>query len=280
MTDVNKVEHIYEDETEIDRLSSRLHNKYIGIEPMLLIAAIALLIIYYYIFSSLGNNEDGQSSIIKMFFETLLWFLFIVLLLLNGISYIFGIDLIKTLKKLFGYKSITLKTTESKDKYDIDLLINSPDQVFHLPSQKYSYDDASAVCQAYNSRLAKYDEVNDAYTKGADWCSYGWSEGQMALFPTQEEKWNKLQTLPGHEKECGHPGLNGGYIDKPEMTFGVNCFGTKPAITPDEANCMKDTPLYKKNKKELQFDQKVEYWRNNLSQVAVAPFNHNNWSML
>ena len=33
--------------SELDVLSSKLQNKYIGVEPMLLIAAIALLIVYY-----------------------------------------------------------------------------------------------------------------------------------------------------------------------------------------------------------------------------------------
>ena len=46
---------------EMDRISGKLQNKYIGVEPMLFLAVIALIIIYYYIFSSLGNNEDGSS---------------------------------------------------------------------------------------------------------------------------------------------------------------------------------------------------------------------------
>ena len=84
------------DQSELDKINDKLHNKYIGIGPMFLIGIIALIIVYYYIFSSLGNNDDGSASGIKIFFETTLWLLFIVLLLLNGVSYIFGIDLIKT----------------------------------------------------------------------------------------------------------------------------------------------------------------------------------------
>ena len=268
--------------TELDRLTDKLHNKYIGIEPMLLIAVIALIIIYYYLFSSLGNNEDGKSSSIKVFFETMLWLLFIILLLLNGISYIFGIDIIKKLKSMFVYKSVALKASEDEDqnKLDIDLILKSKDQVFFLPDQKYTYDDSKAVCNAYDARLAKFDEVTDAYNSGADWCSYGWSEGQMALFPTQQEKWNKLQTKPGHEKDCGHPGVNGGYIDNVGLNFGVNCFGVKPPITREEAAGMRHKPFYNKTDKEKKFDKRVDYWRNKISQITVAPFNHNNWSML
>ena len=42
------------------------------------------------------------------------------------------------------------------------------------------------VCTAYNGRLASYNEMENAYENGADWCSYGWSEGQMAFSATRE----------------------------------------------------------------------------------------------
>jgi len=260
------------DKTEMKIITNKLHNKYIGIEPMLLIAVIALLIVYYYIFSSLGNNEN--SSAIKIFIETLLWLLFIVLLLLNGLSYIFGIDLIKTLNAtLIGVEP------ENEDiNRKVKLVLN--EQVFNLPENKYTYDDAKAVCKAYGARLASYDDMNSAYEKGADWCSYGWSADQMALFPTQKEKWEKLQKQEGHEKDCGRPGINGGYVYDESMKYGANCYGSKPSITPDAADRMREIPLYKKNQNELKFDEKVKYWRSKLPQIELAPFNHDNWSML
>ena len=265
--------------SELDVLSGKLQNKYIGVEPMLLIAAIALLIVYYYLFSSLGNNEDGSTSGIKSFFETILWLLFIVLLLLNGITYIFGLDVIKTIKGIFGYKtnSVADLNINDEDKSEIKMILR--DQVFHLPEKKYTFEDAKATCSAYNSRLAKYDEVSDAYNNGADWFSYGWSDNQLALFPTQQEKWDTLQTLPGHEKDCGHPGINGGYIDNAKLKFGVNCFGNKPTMTDDAFQRMRNKSIYNKTDKELNFDKKVDLLRNNLSQIEIAPFNHNNWSM-
>jgi hypothetical protein len=266
--------------SELDVLSSKLQNKYIGVEPMLLIAAIALLIIYYYLFSSLGNNEDGSTSVIKTFFETMLWLLFIVLLLLNGISYIFGLDVIKTIKHMFGYETNSVADLNMDDEEGNELKLILKEQVFHLPEKKYTYDDAKATCSAYDSRLANYDEVNDALNNGADWCNYGWSDNQMALFPTQQDKWNTLQTLPGHEKDCGHPGVNGGYIDNTSLKFGVNCFGNKPSISDDASRRMREKSIYKKTDKEIKFDKQVDLLRNNLSKIEIAPFNHNNWSML
>jgi hypothetical protein len=265
-----------EQRSEMDKLSGKLNNKYIGIEPMLLIGVIALIIIYYYAFSSLGNNDDGSSSTFKVFAETTLWFLFIVLLLLNGVSYIFGIDLLQTLNVLFNPPNYF----EEEEEEEKSVKIRLKDQVFHLPENKYTYDDAKAVCKAYGARMANYDDISKAYDKGADWCTYGWSDNQMAFFPTQKEKWDKLQKLPGHEKDCGRPGINGGYIFDPSMNYGVNCYGPKPGITKREMDDMRNKPYYYKNMSELKFDEKVNYWRGKLSQVEMAPFNHNNWSMI
>lgn len=259
---------------DIENYAKNFQKKYIGIEPMLLITVIALLIIYYYVFSSLGNNEDGQASSIKVFFETILWLLFIILLLLNGISYIFGIDIIKSFKRLFGYEEV-LHPLE-KDVFKLALR----EQVFHLPEQKFSYDDAIAACNAYDARLANFDEVNNAYNSGADWCSYGWSDNQMALYPTQKEKWEELQKKAGHEKDCGRPGVNGGYIQNIDTKYGANCFGNKPNITPDDSVRMRSKPKFKKNIKEQNFDKRVDFWRNNIASIEIAPFNHDNWSML
>ena len=265
-----------ETEMEIERIGNVLENKYIGVEPMLLIAVIAIIIIYYYIFSSLGNNDDGSASTLKVFFETILWFLFIFLVLLNGISYIFGIDLIKTLKSFFGYEDEIIPV----ENEEVGPRIMLKEQVFHLPENKYSFDDSKAICKAYGARLASHEEMNNAHKNGADWCTYGWSKDQMALYPTQKEKWDKLQTLKGHEQDCGRPGLNGGYINDEEMKYGINCYGAKPSVTPEEAEKMRQKPYYNKNLKELQFDTKVKFWRSHLSEIEMAPFNHNNWSMI
>jgi hypothetical protein len=264
---------------KIDKITDKLHNKYIGVEPMLLIAVIALIIIYYYVFSSLGNNEDGSASSIKVFAETTLWFIFIILLLLNGVSYIFGIDLIQTLNASFidDYQDVV---EPEQENIDVHMNVRFKKQVFNLPENKYTYDDAKAVCKAYGARLATYEDMSKAYDKGADWCSYGWSADQMALFPTQKEKWDKLQKIKGHEKDCGRPGINGGYIYEPTMNYGVNCFGLKPRIDKDEADRMRNIPIINKTADELKFDNRVNYWKNKLSDIEMAPFNHDNWSML
>jgi hypothetical protein len=102
-------------------------------------------------------------------------------------------------------------------------------EVFHINEPIFTYDQAEAVCAAYDSQLASLEQIIDAYNHGAEWCSYGWSAGGMALYPTQKSTWEQLQNEPdtGRRTRCGRPGVNGGYFD-PSTKFGVNCFGFKP----------------------------------------------------
>jgi len=89
------------------------------------------------------------------------------------------------------------------------------------------FDDAKNVCGSYGARLANYDEIENAYNNGAEWCNYGWSDGQMAFFPTQKDTWSVLQRNKKHANDCGRPGVNGGYMGNPYIKFGVNCFWKK-----------------------------------------------------
>lgn len=151
-------------------------------------------------------------------------------------------------------------------------------QVFNIPENDFVYEDAKAMCKAFGARLATYDEVERAYNRGGEWCNYGWSEGQLALFPTQKDTWNKLQQIPGHEQDCGRPGVNGGYMANPHARFGVNCYGYKPRMTNQERALMETEPIYPKTEKDKAMDRRVDYWRGKLQEVLVSPFNHNQWS--
>jgi len=42
---------------------------------------------------------------------------------------------------------------------------------------------------------------------------------------------------------------------------------------------MKNIPLFPKTQKELDFQKRIEYWKNKIANIVVAPFNSNNWSM-
>ena len=73
----------------------------------------------------------------------------------------------------------------------------------------------------------------------------------MALYPTQKKTWQTLQGIEGHEHDCGRPGINGGFIANPNVRFGINCFGYKPKITPEEQELMENTTPFPKTQKSL-----------------------------
>lgn len=153
-------------------------------------------------------------------------------------------------------------------------------QVFNIPGNTYDYINAKALCKAYGARLATYPEVENSYENGAEWCNYGWSEGQMALFPTQLKSYEKLQRIRGHEHDCGRPGINGGYIANPNVQFGVNCFGFKPEITTTEEDMMNTMQPYPKSMEDVLMEQKVDYWKTQLNTILVSPFNYDYWSRI
>lgn len=99
-------------------------------------------------------------------------------------------------------------------------------EVFHIANQDYTFEQAKCKCESYGAKLATYDQLVDAYNDGAEWCTYGWSNGQKAYYPTQKCNWEKKE--PEEKLKCGNPGLNGGFFADPYLKFGVNCYGKKP----------------------------------------------------
>jgi hypothetical protein len=146
-------------------------------------------------------------------------------------------------------------------------------EVFNIGGNEFTYDEANAVCAAYGADLATYDQVNDAFNSGAEWCSYGWTQGGMALFPTQESTWEALQKETDVTKRtaCGRPGINGGYFD-PQNKFGVNCYGVKPS------NKGQTFPLPIPGTDPNQFNKMVDNFKSMMSRFSVSAFNRNGWS--
>jgi hypothetical protein len=150
-------------------------------------------------------------------------------------------------------------------------------EVFNVSSNRYTYYDAEPLCKALGAELATYDQVKAAWNKGADWCNYGWVKGQMAIYPTSEETYQKLQGGPEDQRQaCGRPGMNGGYFDNPEMRFGVTCVGNKPPQNKhDEAEAAKGAPL---SPDALAFDKKVSQFKSQADHIGILPFNPSKWT--
>jgi hypothetical protein len=249
---------------------------------------IFLIIVAYLVFtSSLGNDaislgngdSNGGTSIIGVLVIAIL----IVLILVNAFQYFFSINVTAYVNGLFTPKTqVDIVVDQSTYQPEPSTVpeIKFRKQVFNIPGNYYNYQNAKAICQAYGAKLANYEQIDNAYNEGAEWCNYGWSDGQMALFPTQQQTFNNLQTIKGHEHDCGRPGINGGFIANPNVKFGVNCYGDKPKITQDEENLMKTSSPYPQTMQDIEFQKKVDYWKNKVSEILVSPFNYKMWGEL
>jgi len=162
------------------------------------------------------------------------------------------------------------------DNGALNKMLPAKKEVFNIAADKYTYTDAEPLCKAFGAELATYDQVKDAWNKGADWCNYGWVKGQSAVYPTQQTTYDKLQAGPEDQRAaCGVPGVNGGYFDNPELRFGVNCYGTKPSEndTDDRHGMQKNlTPGA------LAYDKKVQDYKSQMNEIPVNPFKTGSWS--
>ena len=261
----------------------------VGTNPIVLVVLTIVIICYYILFSHLGISSASKSTAmhttssstgIKVI-EITMWGLFIFLILINGIQYFFKIDIKTGIKNLFTpvpEVDITV-TTDNSNEIPVPEITVKP-QVYHVGDNEYRYENAKALCKAYGSRLATIDEVHKAHDNGAEWCNYGWSEGQMALYPTQKDSWKRFQKMKGHEHDCGRPGVNGGFIANPNIKFGANCFGYKPKMTNLEKKQMDNNIPFPLTNAERKFEKKVKYYRNHLPDYLVSAFNYNKWSQI
>ena len=193
------------------------------------------------------------------------------------VDHIYNMDLFEKKKPVSETPKEEDKTEDkTEDKKEV-----IKDEVFNISNNLFTFDDADKVCKSFDARLATYDEIEDAYTHGAEWSSYGWSAGQHAYFPTQKDTWNKLQTVKGHEHDLGRPGVNGGYFKNPNIRFGVNCYGVKPAMSDAEKKLMdsRKDHVYPKTDIDILLDKKVKFFQDYKDKLLVINgYNTDKWS--
>ena len=282
-----------------------MNNSLASANPLVLFALSLIIIFYFVVFSYLGykpslsypKEESGSLRII----EIIMWGLIVFLILINGIQYFFKIDVKTAVNNLFqGKPEVDIKIgpekrlieETGKGKNELEKIgkeiendlglgnLGGGGEVFNVTGNEYTYAQAKALCKAYGSKIATYNQIEDAYKSGAEWCNYGWSDKQMALFPTQKTTWNKLQKIKGHRHDCGRPGINGGYIKNPNVRFGVNCFGNKPNITPEEQKLMDKATPYPLTQEDKKINRLVKKYKKNLNQILVSPFNYDSWNRI
>jgi hypothetical protein len=224
------------------------------------------------------------------FIENIAWLLFLILLICDFFNIVLNVKLVNLLPTSLSTTAPTSKnnpnitnifnyynTPKDSSGNKQDSSGNKPNQVFNISNNLYSYDEAQDICAAFDSTLATYDQIEAAYNDGAEWCAYGWSDKQMAFFPTQKTTWDKLQKSEKMKNSCGRPGVNGGYMANPNSRFGVNCYGKKPDPTKYETDLMNaNSPI---TGSDALLDDKVRFWKENRDKLLVLnSFNRNKWS--
>ena len=249
--------------------------------------SLMLFVVCFYLLVFLLRIAVKPISVVLI--EGITWILLATLIIHNCLKYFFKINVLDSIRKSFS----TSLTDASGNLIDasgnlIDasgniIVINNPKipEVFNIPNNLYRYEDAQAICQVYDSRLATYDELEQSYENGAEWCNYGWSADQMAFFPTQKKTWDELQKTEKNKNNCGRPGINGGFFKNPNIKFGVNCFGIKPTANKNDLKLMKarkDRPI-PKTEAEKKIDEKVAFWKKHKRDMLnVSSFNRDKWS--
>lgn len=229
----------------------------------------------------LGNSDSKYSF--KNVLMGCMIFVLLILIIINAYEFFFHINITAYIKDIFtdnptldiNVNTENKKQTKSEDTGVPELGMRK--QVFNIPGNHYNYENAKALCTAYGSELATYNQIEDSYDNGGEWCNYGWSANQMALFPTQKTTFDTLQTIEGHENDCGRAGINGGFIANQNVRFGVNCYGKKPRITKEEDELMQTSTPYPVSASDKAFQKRVDHWKGRLDQVLVSPFNYESW---
>lgn len=288
---------IYSNMSEDDR-KNYLHDRLSGFKKFVnnyasIFSVISFIIGFYLIiyFLDVPMTNEAKPLSIRMI-DTIAWLLFIVLLISDFFKIFFNISIIDSLisgdllERLYKSANISdikdvSNNQDTSGNISKDTSGNDSNEVFNVSNNLYTYDDAAAVCSVYGAKLATYDQVEEAYNKGGEWCNYGWSDGQLALFPTQKATWSKLQQSKNAKNNCGRPGVNGGYMENPDLLFGVNCYGKKPAATKNNLAAMEANRevVIPKTAEDSEVNAKVNIWKNNPDQfLVVNSFNRENWS--
>ena len=272
-------------------------------DPYSIFSVIVFLLAFY---ATIYVIQIPMSSIAKpitvMIVEMVAIILFVVLLIIDFFKYILNVDLLDFTLDTIIDKLATPASTASATIQPIEEspVVDSAQpscpkstedpngEVFNIRNNMYTYDEAREVCSVYGAQLATYDQIERAYNKGAEWCNYGWSEGQMALFPTQKSTWAKLQgsdkvnnSCPSKvNNSCGRPGINGGVIKNPNIRFGVNCYGKKPEPSKSELALMKANMEIKQPETpaDRNLQAKMDVWKKHADKfLLVNSFNRTKW---
>ena len=267
------------------------------IKPRVIVLILVVVAMAYFVINALAgggsaesDNKEGALFANVSIIEIFLWAIFIVIVLLNGFQYFFNTNITTEISNLFSTKpqitisqAVPAEAVAAAADLGAGPSMKMRKQVFHIPASIYDYDNAKALCNAYGADLANIDQMEEAHKSGAEWCSYGWSDNQMILYPTQKSTWDELQKSsdPAKKNSCGRPGINGGYFEDASKKLGVNCYGPKPDMNPSSSKLMAGVQNYEAGKMlNPEHESRVKQMKDKINDIVIAPFNKGAWSLL
>jgi hypothetical protein len=187
--------------------------------------------------------------------------------------------LTKEEKKIEKPKKNT-KTTKKAKK----IKPKSNKEVF-LIYNTFNYLEAKDICKMYKGRLATKADLEEAHKNGANWCTWGWLEGEKIAYPVQEKYWMDIEKT--HKGSCGPTaGIN--IIDNidPFKKYGVTCYGVKPPKSKNDTIKDKEKEEDSVNEqiskcKKAKTEKKQKEWlEKQKNTIKILNFNINKWSEL
>jgi len=176
---------------------------------------------------------------------------------------------------------------KKSNKSDTKLEKKKSDKEVFLIYNKVNYLQAKELCKVYNGRLATKEDLEEAFKDGANWCTWGWLDGEKIGYPVQEKFWSFIEKK--HKGHCGPTaGIN--IIDNidPLKVYSVTCYGNKPKkskndidleLVLNEVNAddslQTEIDKCKKAKKEEEQKKWIDEEKKN---IRIVTFNESKWS--
>jgi hypothetical protein len=161
------------------------------------------------------------------------------------------------------------------------------DKEVFLIYNKVNYLQAKELCKVYSGRLATKDDLEEAFKDGANWCTWGWLDGEKIGYPVQETFWSFIEKK--HKGHCGPTaGIN--IIDNidPLKVYSVTCYGKKPKKSKNDIDLelvlnevsvddslQAEIEKCKRSKEEAQQKKWIDEEKKN---IRIVTFNESKWS--
>jgi len=299
---------IYKNDPDSSMINDFMGDVFEYIDSPASVISTSIFIVVFYLVATIFQIPMSKESkpIFMYLIESIAWLLLIITIFVEFFKYTLNLS-IYDLFPMFGTTpndepeivpsntiidpSNNIITDSSNNVVCETTTPDDPEgEVFNISKNIYTYKEANAVCKSFDAKLATYDQVESAYNNGAEWCNYGWSDGQMILFPTQKNTWKELQKLdekrecnsntPSYKNACGRPGINGGYIANPYVKFGVNCFGKKPDATENDIARLnqRTEQTYPKSREEYEMESKINKIKQQSPEMLqLSSYNTKQW---